>query len=351
MKKYLFIFIILMIFTQTGNVLSSENIFIVNNIKINNSSIKNRQELINKSFKKGFIKLNQKILLKKDFEKVKNTDLKTIKNLISHYQIQKKNNQENINITEINIYFKKDKIYNFFYNNNLKYSDISEKELKIFPIIIEENDFIIFDNNYLYKNWINTSQKKNSSFDLIDYILPLENIEIIDNINNYKENLELIKLEDLFDEHINKDNLFIIVDNKNKETKIFIKGMISSNKVIKNIIFNNNEIDKEKKYNEILIFLKEEIFEIVKSQNIIDVRTPSFFNIKLTIKKQNDLIKFQNILREVDLIENYYVNEFSQNSAFIKIKFYGKINKITDKLSQKGININVDNEKWEASLR
>ncbi len=351
MKKFLFISTILMIFVQTGNVLSSDNIFTVNNIKINKSTFKNNQELINIAFKKGFIKLNKKILLKKDFEKVKNTDIQTIKNLISHYQIKKNSESDNIDITEVNIYFKKNKIYNFFYKKNLKYSDISDKELKIFPIIIENNNLMIFENNYLYKNWTNSFKEDDSNFELIDYILPLENIEIIDNINNYKDNLEQIKLESLFDEHLNKDNLFIIVNVGNNETKIFLKGMISSNRVVKNIILKNKESSEVNKYDKILFFLKDEIFEVIKSQNIIDVRTPSFFNIKLILRKQDDLIKFQTILRDIDLIENYKVNEFSKRVAYIKIKYYGKINKITEKLSQRGLKINAKNEKWEVSLK
>ena len=71
----------------------------------------------------------------------------------------------------------------------------------------------------------------------------------------------------------------------------------------------------------------------------------------LLIKKKNDLIRLQKILQEVDLIENFYVNEFSKKSAFIKIKYYGKINKITEKLSQKGINIIVESEQWKVSLK
>ena len=351
MKKYLFIFIILVILLETGNVLSSDNIFTVNNIKINRDTFKNEQELINIAFKKGFKKLNKKILLRNDFKKIEDTDLQTIKNLISYYQINKNNFDTGPDSTEINIYFKKDKIYNFFYKNNLKYSDVSGKNLKILPIIIEKNNLIIFENNYIYKNWIDLDQEESSSFDLIDYILPLENIEIIDTINKNKDNLDKIELKKIFDEHLKKDNLFIVINNTNKETKIFIKGMISTNKIIKNIKFSSQETNKEKKYADILFFLKKEIFEIVKSQNIIDVRTPSFFKIKLLIKKKNDLIRLQKILQEVDLIENFYVNEFSKKSAFIKIKYYGKINKITEKLSQKGINIIVESEQWKVSLK
>ena len=49
-----------MILFKTGNVLSKESIFIVNNIKVDKDSFKNKEELINTAFKKGFLKLNNK---------------------------------------------------------------------------------------------------------------------------------------------------------------------------------------------------------------------------------------------------------------------------------------------------
>ena len=60
-----------MILFKTGNVLSNESIFIVNNIKVDKISFKNKEELINTAFKKGFLKLNNKILLEEDFIKIK----------------------------------------------------------------------------------------------------------------------------------------------------------------------------------------------------------------------------------------------------------------------------------------
>ena len=54
---------------------------------MNKNSFKNKEELIEISFKKGFEKLNSKILLEDDFNKLRGTNLRTIKNLISHYQI------------------------------------------------------------------------------------------------------------------------------------------------------------------------------------------------------------------------------------------------------------------------
>ena len=89
MKKLKFIITILIILFKTGNVLSVESIFTVNNIQVNKNTFKNKEELINIAFKKGFKKLNSKILLEDDYIKVKNTSLGNIKNLVSHYQIVK----------------------------------------------------------------------------------------------------------------------------------------------------------------------------------------------------------------------------------------------------------------------
>ena len=111
------------------------------------------------------------------------------------------------------------------------------------------------------------------------------------------------------------------------------------------------KLKKKNEYPEILKFLKKEILELVKSQNIIDIGAPTFLNINLSLNSQNDLFLFQNILYEIDLIENFKVKEFNNKFAYINIKYYGKINKIKEKLIEKGIDINFKNNKWSARLK
>ena len=68
MKNLVFISCILIILFKTGNVLSNTNIFSVNNIEINKESYKNRDLLINQIFKKGFLKLIERLLLDEDYK-------------------------------------------------------------------------------------------------------------------------------------------------------------------------------------------------------------------------------------------------------------------------------------------
>jgi len=348
MKYLKFSFVILIILFKSGNNLYAESIFTVNNIQVNKNSFKNKEELINIAFRKGFEKLNNKILLEKDYVKTKNISLRVIKNLVSHYQIVK-NKDENIeNFEMVNLYFKRDKMYNFYSKNSIKYSDVTGKILKILPILMVADETFIYDRNYFYKNWL-TFEKQNKN-QIIEYIFPLENLEIIETIKKNKNNLESINLIDIFDKDDEKDNLLIIIDYEKQKTRIFLKGEISSKKVVKNLSYEDKK-EKKVEYGEILKFLKKEILELVKSQNIIDIGAPAFLNINLTLNNQKDLFSFQNTLSEIDLIENFNVKEFNNKFAYVNIKYYGKINKIKEKLIEKGVDINFKNNKWSARLK
>ena len=161
MKNFKLIAFILIILIKTGNVLSVESIFTVNNIKIDKNAFKNKEELINLAFREGFEKLHKKILLEKDFDKVKGTSLRNIKNLVSHYQIVVNEDEANENFELINLYFKRDKMYNFYVINNIKYSDVSGKVLQILPVLLSLEEIFIYDNNFFYENWLTNSKEKN----------------------------------------------------------------------------------------------------------------------------------------------------------------------------------------------
>ena len=89
MKILVFISCILIILFKTGNVLSDNNIFNVNNIEISKEISKNKEKLINEAFKKAFNRLIKRLLLEEDYKRLSTTNLIQVKKLISHYQIIK----------------------------------------------------------------------------------------------------------------------------------------------------------------------------------------------------------------------------------------------------------------------
>ena len=82
-----------------------------------------------------------------------------------------------------NIFLIKKKFMNYFMKENL-YSEIFDKEFYLLPIFVKKMKKLYFFNNYFYKIGIKLIMN-----DLIEFILPLENIEIIQKINKYRNNL------------------------------------------------------------------------------------------------------------------------------------------------------------------
>ena len=68
-------------FLETGNVLSENKLFNVNNIEIINKSSNNIEILSNKAIKEGYIKLIKRILLDENVEQMLNLQFSEIKEL------------------------------------------------------------------------------------------------------------------------------------------------------------------------------------------------------------------------------------------------------------------------------
>ena len=347
MKYLKIILFILVIFSKTGNVLSKENLFNVNNVELTKNPNTSNEKMANKAIKLGFDKLMSKILLKDDYERILKSNISEIKQFVSYYQIKKNTDKEtDSNKIVFNIFFDKEKLHSLFYKKNIFYSDIADKELYLLPILVKNNQFYIFNQNFFYQNWNSSNEK-----DLIEFILPIENIEVIQNIKLNKENLLDLDLRILFKEYTNKNLALVIIEElDNKIKKIYLKTRILEKNIDKNILVNKENLVSEKFYNKIINQISKEITNIIKSQNLIDIRTPSFLNAKLKISKKNSIVELNKRIEQVDLIDGIFVQEFNSEFVLIKIKFIGKLNKIIKQLEKEKIKLELKNEQWRLRI-
>ena len=347
MKNLVFICSILIILFKTGNVLSDNNIFNVNNIEINKETSKNKEKLVNIAFQKAFDQLINRLLLKEDHIKLADTDLREIKNLISYYQIiNQDNNNVNTNTMKINVFFDKDRMHNFFYNRNILYSDIVNTEVILFPLLKKDDQYFIYTKNYFYENW---NEKKLNN--LIQYVLPGENIENIEKINKNKNNIFELEISDFFKEYEVDNIAFINIEIKKFSAEIFLKTRIAGKKINKNLsIENKKNLLEEDFYNNIILKINNIIGDLIKSQNLIDVRTPSFLNVEIKLNDKSNLIEFNNRLKKIDLIDNFYVQQLNKDYVLVKIKYLGKINKIIKKLDDQNIKLKLIAGQWQLKI-
>ena len=344
MKCFKLFFNILVIFLKTGNVLSEDNLFSVNNIEISYKSTSNNEILANQAIKKGFKELIDRLLLQEDKSKLNNLNFSQIKELVSYYQIKEK--EKDLKIKIFNIFFDKDKLHNLFYKINISYSDLNKNDIFLLPIIKEDGKFFIYSQNYFYEKWNQVYPS-----DLIEFILQIENIETIQIVNSFKDNLVNLDIRDIFKEY-SEENLALILIEKNElnDGKVFLKTNIRGKEINKNLIIKKLGLPEEKFNEKIILETKREIVNLLKSQNLIDIRTPSFINTKFKLGKKNNLVELNKRIKKIDLIENIYVQEFNSNYVYIKIKYLGRVNNIVEELKNQKIILKFLGDQWSLEI-
>ena len=85
---------------------------------------------------------------------------------------------------------------------------------------------------------------------------------------------------------------------------------------------------------------------MVKSKNLIDIRTPSFLNVKLDLNKKSNLVKLNSRVQKIDIIENITVKEFNKDYIKLRIKYLGKLDKIINQLQLENIYLKLMNDQW-----
>ena len=85
---------------------------------------------------------------------------------------------------------------------------------------------------------------------------------------------------------------------------------------------------------------------MVKSENLIDIRTPSFLNVRFNTNKKNNLVELNSRIKNIDAVENIFVQEFNKDYMNLRIKFLGKLEKIIQLLKIKDIDLKLVNDQW-----
>ena len=69
-------------------------------------------------------------------------------------------------------------------------------------------------------------------------------------------------------------------------------------------------------------------------------------NAKLDLNKQSNLVELNSRIRNIDLIENIYVQEFNKDYMNLRIKYLGKLEKMINQLKKNNISLKLINDQW-----
>ena len=346
LRDYIFIILtatIFLFFAQAPS-LSEKNVFIIENVNVKDKMDINfsRDKYIDKGFTKSFNILMSKVLLSKDFDKIKNIKAKEVKNLINSFQIlEEKFSNEDYEL-KLRIFYNEIKVKKLLEKNNVSFSQPTNIDAIFFPIFFEGNEMKDFNNNYFYKNWISIEIKN----ELINFILPLEDLEDISKLREMKNKIEDLNVDDFVNKYDVKNYVFSLFEYKNKKLKVHLKTNFNSSKMSKNIFYKIDDIKNKSKLNEIIKDLKMKITDIWKKENIINLSIPLFIRVKFNFKSLSELEKIKETLNMINIIDRHEQEELNINNSFFKIYYYGSPKRLQNELLKFDYKLRNDQIHW-----
>ena len=349
LKEYIFIILTATIFflSTLSNCKAEQNVFTVDNIEIKAEMNLNfsRETYVDKALKKSFEVLMSQILLAQDLKKINKTTLKKIKNLIDSFQIIEESYRNNVYEAKFNIFFSDIKVKKFLGKKNISFSQPKKISAIFFPLLVVNNEIIPLEQNFFYKEW----QNINIENELINFILPLEDLDDVSKLSNLKNKIEDINVEDFVNKYEVKNYVFALANYQNKKINIYLKMNFNNNKISKNVSYEISNINNKKKLDFILQDLKFLVTDFWKRENVISLASPLTLKIKYKYKNLKELDNFKKIFYEISIIDNYSLDEFSTNSSTIKIYYYGNPKKLKEEFVKLGYKLENKNDFWEVS--
>jgi len=347
LREYIFIFFtatifLFILFTKS---FSEENVFTINNVTVKGEIDLNfsREKYINKAFLNSFETLMNKILLSRDLTKMNNIKLKQIKSLINHFQILEESYRKDEYKAKIKIFYSDIKIKKFLRQKNISFSQPENISAVFFPVLFIDDEMQNLNDNFFYKYWTEIEIKN----ELINFILPLEDLEDISKIMKMKNRIEELDVDTLVNKYDVKNYVFALIDYQDKKLNIHVKTNFNNNKISKNFLYEVENINDEPSLNYILKDLKLKVMDIWKEENLVNLLMPLSISLQYQHSNLEDLDKLRNIFYKIGIIDSYTLEEFNINNSFFKIYYYGNPKKLRSELLKFGYQLKNDQGYWQ----
>ncbi len=304
----------------------------------------NKNEVLNIGFRKGFFELISTITKSSDIKKISSIKLSEIKSMINSFSIKEEKFINKTYYVNMGVSFEKKKILKYLEKKNVFPSQIKRETFLYLPIIIEENinDIKIFSDNIIYKNW----NKFNKKSQLINYLLPTEDLEDIYLIKKNIDSLESYNFEEIIEKYFLENSIISLISKKNNDITILSKIIINGNKVFRSDFFNQIDFDNNDEVEVLIGNLKTIYEDLWKEHNQINTSIRLPLIIKVDNKDLSTSLKFESSLSEIDLISSFSINKFDKDYIFYEVIFNGTHNNFINIMTKNNYQIDTQKKIW-----
>ena len=345
-RAYIIFFSTVLFFNFSSTELKS-SIFSVNDIEITEPFELNfkKEKVVDKAFIEAFKRLMKMTVISSEEIKLSRIKNNEIKNLIDSFKIKDERFIKNYFSAKFDVNFNKQNTLLFFEKKNIFPSLPKKKSIFILPILIDSNNTSVnlFNQNPFFLNWFDGTSKHF----LLDYILPTEDIDIINILNQNIESLENFNYSSIIKKYNVKDFIVCLIFQDNDKIRVLSKININNNEKIQNNIYNNINLDNENELISLIISIKNNYEDNWKKINLINRSVKLPLNISVDA---NDYLKnklFKEFLNNTEFVSNFFIKDFNNKKINYRIIFNGSPARFLDLCNKNNILIDTTNQIWQ----
>ena len=304
----------------------------------------NKEKVIDKGFKKAFQELVSQITTSGDKKKIKDINLVDIKKLIDSFNMSNERFINETYIVNFDVNFNKKNTLLFFKKKNIFPSIPIKKNLILIPVLVdlESDNVFLFNNNIFYEKW----NEKIERFNLLNYLLPTEDIEDLNLISLNSKSIEEYDFKKIIEKYDMEDYIIVIIYKDKKNLRILSKVNLNTYFKIDNIKFDNIDLSNEKDSLFVLQELKVIYEDYWKKINQINTSIKLPLTISINAKQYYKIKILEDTLSKLDLVASFEITKFDSQNIYIKIIYNGVPNKFINELKMENIMINSEKSIW-----
>ncbi|MDC3383061.1 hypothetical protein OAW21_00350 [Candidatus Pelagibacter ubique] len=279
-----------------------------------------------------------------DRKKIKNVSIKEIKGMIDSFTISDEKFINNEYFANLETTFNKKKILKFLENKNIFPSIPQRNKVLLFPILIEtkNNNIYLFNNNMFYDKW---NEQKNS-YDLLDYLLPSEDIEDLIELQKISKDIEAYDFSNLINKYDIKDSIILIIYKESDRVRTLSKINLNNNLKIQNKNYPKLDILNNNDFSNIVENLKQLYEDQWKKNNEINTSIKLPITISINSKKNKKIIELEQVLFSLDLVSDFSILNFNSEIIQYKITYNGTPNIFLNDMREKNFELEMKNNMW-----
>jgi hypothetical protein len=341
---YFILFSLLIVFFSTTY--SNANAFKVSDIEISSPFELNfkKNSVIDKGFQISFSNLISMITTSGDRKKIKNVPIKVLKGMIDSFTISDEKFINNEYFANLETTFNKKKILKFLEDKNIFPSIPQRNKVLLFPIIIEtkDNSIYLFNDNIFYDKW---NEQKNS-YDLLDYLLPSEDIEDLIELQKMSKDIETYDFSNLINKYDITDSIILIINKEGSNIRTLSKINLNNSLKLENKNYSKVDILNNNDFSNIVKGLKQIYEDQWKKNNEINTSIKLPITISINSKKTKKIIELEKALDSMDLVAGFNIVNFNSVSIQYKITYNSTPNIFLNNMKKNNLELEMKNNIW-----